>query len=106
MEKSCKTCKFWVPDINNPYLYHCSKSEICDHFDLWKPTQDERVKTYKKPPLGVMPERIWKLIRCQELSRAIHEYLHCDEIKKDLLKKWAHELVNLIDEMEVEKNDG
>jgi len=32
----------------------------------------------KAPPLGVMPENIWKEKRVHELDRAIREYLKAD----------------------------
>ena len=34
----------------------------------------EQTEQHKKPPLGVMPRRIWVEKRCDELIRAIHEY--------------------------------
>jgi len=47
-----------------------------------------------KPPLGVTPKRIHKLLRIQELSRAIHEYsiFVSENVKIDDLITWADEL--------------
>jgi len=50
-----------------------------------------------KPPLGPVPEYIWKLNRIKELSDAIHRYT---EAQPQLLPnaEWAEELAKLIRE--------
>ena len=43
-----------------------------------------------KPPLGVMPRKLWLEHRAQELSRAIHE--HVMARRYDPLAEWLDEL--------------
>lgn len=64
--------------------------------------EENRVTVKPKPPLGVMPRRIWeeklydfKYARRLDLARAIHQYLetgfHCPD-----LKLWIEELSDLV----------
>lgn len=51
------------------------------------------VKTIKsKPPIGIMPEKLWRLKRCQELTEAINRYLIDDDLNFKLVLEWAVEL--------------
>jgi hypothetical protein len=49
-----------------------------------------------KPPIGIMPEYIWKLERIQDLKEAIYRYLDADCIPD---KEWYDEYEKLIREM-------
>jgi hypothetical protein len=56
-----------------------------------------------KPPLGIMPDRIWKERRATELVQAMHRYLALlnttnaedNEAASDMLHQWARELIAL-----------
>ena len=56
-----------------------------------------------KPPLGVMPERIWRVKRMRDLGRAVHEYLL--KVKGDgdeqVVREWVEELERLLVDAEV-----
>jgi hypothetical protein len=58
-----------------------------------------------KPPLGVMPQRIWKEQRIMDLSRAIHEYAGLSNLAGDpgLLVKWSAELLQLTSELAADR---
>lgn len=57
----------------------------------------------KKPPLGVMPEKIFELGRIQELCRALHEYTQQEKINLELVTIWAYELCDRLNKL---KNEG
>lgn len=65
--------------------------------------QDEQKQRFtenaNKPPLGVLPEKLWLLLRCQELSRAIHDNLRVDNIKYDSVYNWLDELQEHLKEL-------
>lgn len=46
----------------------------------------------QKPPIGIMPERLWMIKRCQDLSGAIERYLKHDEFDADKILVWIKEL--------------
>jgi len=58
----------------------------------------------EKPPLGVMPQNIWKEKRIEELSRAIHEYIKDGRFDPALI--WINELQKLVYEKLKEMNSG
>lgn len=70
----------------------------------------EQTEQHKKPPLGVIPRRIWVEKRCDELIRAIHEY------KTEGLPinfEWVQELyehlgwlMNSVPEIDLRKEDS
>lgn len=58
------------------------------------------------PPIGVMPARIWKEKRMQELARAIHEYVSGGYLSggcADCVANWSHELFHLAEEIQAEE---
>lgn len=60
-----------------------------------------------KPPIGVMPEHIFEIKRCIELSRAIFEYLDFKQDKHtfELADVWVNELKTRINKIkEYQKN--
>jgi hypothetical protein len=52
------------------------------------------IVTYSKPPLGVIPQKIWKEHRIQELTRAIYEYASVGNYI--LIMPWVEELRELL----------
>ena len=54
-----------------------------------------------KPPLGVMPQRIWKEQRIAELTRAIRAY--SEAYFTDEVVKWAAELLQLTSELAADR---
>jgi len=48
----------------------------------------------EKPPLGVMPERLWKERRISDLIRAIGEY--ADDPNRKPKPEWCLELADLL----------
>jgi hypothetical protein len=57
--------------------------------------------TDKKPPIGIMPESIWKQHRAEGLIEAISRYVNarCYENHEQTLSKWLIELHCLIDDL-------
>ena len=49
-----------------------------------------------KPPVGIMPERIWKLHRLEDLKKTIYRYIEANEPP---LVEWYIELDKLIREV-------
>lgn len=57
-------------------------------------------KTKQKPPMGVMPQKLWLEDRIQELTRVMHEYARINNFEP--LQKWLCELEQrLIDREEL-----
>jgi hypothetical protein len=56
--------------------------------------EDIMIVTYSKPPLGVIPQKIWKEHRIQELTRAIYEYASLGNYI--LIMPWVEELRELL----------
>ena len=52
----------------------------------------------EKPPLGIMPERIWKQRRAEELTDAIFRYIYAQSYDK-IKKMWLSELEGLINDL-------
>ncbi|QIG62594.1 hypothetical protein [Sporosarcina phage Lietuvens] len=53
------------------------------------------IETNPRPPVGVVPERIWKAERRRDLSAAIMRYLHADYPIPD---GWIEEYNDLVKE--------
>lgn len=51
---------------------------------------------YKKPPRGLMPERIWKLHRFEDVTEAIQRYLDAGLVVPD---EWLDEYKRLKNEL-------
>lgn len=58
-----------------------------------------------KPPLGVMPQRIWKEQRIAELARAITEYTSAPDapFASTPTVPWAAELLQLVSELDADR---
>lgn len=56
----------------------------------------------QKPPIGIMPERIWKQKRVEELAQAIARYVSAREYKDSqrTIIAWCHELESLVRDLE------
>lgn len=56
----------------------------------------------KKPPIGIMPERIWKQKRAEELTEAIARYVSARvyENAERTVIAWCHELESLVRDLE------
>lgn len=57
----------------------------------------EAKKLAKKPPLGVVPRRIWLVERRNELRRAIIDYVEADV---PVVLEWCEELDQITKELE------
>ena len=57
--------------------------------------------TTKKPPIGIMPEYIWKEQRVVELTATIARYEQDENAEKYLskIKEWKRELSRLLREL-------
>jgi len=57
---------------------------------------------YYEPPLGIMPEQIWKRQRCRELSNAITRYLNFEQFewsnpdRREVVLMWIAELQKIL----------
>lgn len=56
----------------------------------------------QKPPIGIMPERIWKQKRAEELTQAIARYVFAREYRdtRRTIITWCHELESLVRDLE------
>ena len=51
---------------------------------------------FQKPPLGAMPEHVWKEKRVADLARAVHEYVQARQSGEQCVKDWLDELLRLL----------
>lgn len=54
----------------------------------------------KKPPLGIMPEKIWEEKRIADLSRAIYDHTnngYALDVYFNSIKSWCDELIRRVD---------
>lgn len=51
-----------------------------------------------KPPIGIMPNYVWKQQRAEELSRAIERYVSAEDYQNSekTIIAWCRELENLV----------
>lgn len=56
----------------------------------------------KKPPLGVMPARIWRIKRIQDITRAINEYAESENPSTAI--QWCNELKQLLTELAMKES--
>ena len=56
----------------------------------------------EKPPIGIMPERIWKQKRAEELTEAIARYVSARDYEnaERTVIAWCHELEGLVPDLE------
>jgi len=56
----------------------------------------------EKPPIGIMPERIWKQKRAEELAEAIARYVSARSYHgaERTIIAWCHELDGLVRDLE------
>ncbi len=57
--------------------------------------------TPPKPPIGIMPENIWRRKRCEELTAAIQRYGAVGRVKET--KEWISELSTHVGWLQVQE---
>lgn len=94
----------FVIEFDNEHLRQLNSENgyICFRFEdiEFLPCELDKEDTYihvkqPKPPLGVMPKKIFETQRICELTRALYEYAYFqpEDIKYDSMLNWAEELV-------------
>lgn len=58
------------------------------------------MKHYEKPPIGLMPERIWKLHRFEDVTAAIRRYSDAGRVIPD---EWLDEYRRLKNELGLDR---
>jgi len=69
--------------------YHCASENICDEY--------VNMDVKQKPPLGLMPNDIWKLKRLQDIKSAMGRYAGAD---MEIPKQWISEYIHLSRDLE------
>ena len=57
---------------------------------------------HEKPPIGPMPERLWKEERLKRLAKSVEEYVSTGHFRRSCtyIEKWCNEIVKLSWELE------
>ena len=63
-----------------------------------KPYFNPETGYYEKPPIGIMPHKIWIGLRIQELSKALTRYVTDINTDKKCMVEWSKELTMLLNE--------
>lgn len=78
--------------INNYMHYRKTiiKNGKCDYVKKELSIEDG----VEKPPLGIIPEKLWKENRIKQLVKAVNEWIDYSHIEK-----WCEEIIKLIEEL-------
>jgi hypothetical protein len=53
-----------------------------------------------KPPLGLTPKKVHTLLRCQDICRALNDYINYEKCDYDLMREWTDELHDKLFELQ------
>lgn len=93
--------RFVIIDIDEKYNQY--KIKVNDYRSLWwdeKGLELVNERPIEKPPLGVMPRRIYEMQRIQDLCRALYDYSKFDKFNIGLMKEWTCELIDRLYDIE------
>ena len=85
------------PNSGYNYIVEFDKKYDESERTAWK---EEELELVEKPPLGVMPRRIYEMQRIQDLCRALYDYSKLDKLNIGLMKEWTCELIDRLYDIE------